>query len=235
MLTIKTLKLKKRWTVPTFLTLYVAISFLVVPSFASLDGRVPLPISKSGNIAPHNLITVVLNRHYVKKDLLKELYTISKIFARTNPNSKLVYLDANFPFIDGFPLLPHRSHNDGRKIDLSFIYTQKGSASNAKPARSGYGYFERPHKGEYNQPDVCFGRGHWQYDFTKYLTLGSSDNFEFDKNKTKALIQIILNRPKTHKVFIEPHLKTRLQIDHVKCRYHGCKAVRHDDHIHYQI
>lgn len=235
MLTVSALKFKKKWTVPTFLALYFAISFLIVPSLASLDGRVPLPIFKSGNIVPHNLITIVFNRHYVKEDLLTELKIISKIFERINPDTKPVYLDANFPFIDGFPLLPHRSHNDGRKIDLAFIYTKNGNASNAKPSRSGYGYFEAPNKGEYNQPKVCIGRGYWQYDFTKYLTLGSSDNFELDTDRTKALMQVILNRPKTHKVFIEPHLKTRLQIDHVKCRFHGCKAVRHDDHIHYQI
>ena len=228
-------KFKRRWFALTFLTFYSTITFLIVPILASMDGRVPLPISRSGNIAPHNLITVILNRHYVKEDLLTELNIISKTFSKTHPNTKLIYLDANFPFIDGFPLLPHRSHDDGRKIDLSFIYTKDGLMTNSKPSRSGYGNFEAPRKGEHNQPKACLTDGYWQYDFTKHLTLGSSDHYLLDERRTKDLLQIILDRKKTHKVFVEPHLKTRLRIDHIKCRYHGCKAVRHDDHIHFQI
>ncbi len=228
-------KFKRRWFIPSFLTFYLACTFLIVPLVASVDGRVPLPVSKSGKIAPHNLITVILNRHYVKEELLKELNVISKEFTKTHSSTKLIYLDANFPFIDGFTLLPHRSHNDGRKIDLAFIYTKSNNITNSKPSRSGYGFFEEPRKGEYNQPKACLLNDYWQYDFTKHLTLGSSSKYKFDENSTKDLLLIILNRAKTHKVFIEPHLKTRLKIDHAKCRYHGCKAVRHDDHIHYQI
>ena len=37
------------------------------------------------------------------------------------------------------------------------------------------------------------------------------------------------------KVFIEPHLKTRLNLTSNKIRFHGCQAVRHDDHIHLQV
>ena len=87
-LTVSIFKLKTKWTVPTFLSLYVTISFLVVPSLASIEGRVPLPISKAGDIAPHNLITVVLNRHYVKEDLLNELNIISKTFAKPTKKTK---------------------------------------------------------------------------------------------------------------------------------------------------
>ena len=38
------------------------------------------------------------------------------------------------------------------------------------------------------------------------------------------------------KIFIEPHLKTRWGLkNYQKIRYHGCHAVRHDDHIHVQL
>ena len=30
-------------------------------------------------------------------------------------------LDGGFPFLDGFPLLPRLSHDDGRKLDLAFL------------------------------------------------------------------------------------------------------------------
>ena len=60
-------------------------------------------------------------------------------------NIQLNILDANFPFIDGFPLLPHRSHNDGRKVDISLVYeTSDGQYSYAVVSRSGYGVFESP-------------------------------------------------------------------------------------------
>jgi len=164
-----------------------------------------------------------------------KLSEIAVDFEKKHPSAKVAYLDANFPFMDGFPLLPHRSHDDGRKVDLSFMYSYEGKSVNEKPARSGYGYYENPKSGEYNKPKECLDRGFWQYDFPKYLTLGSSDALTFDERLTKDLILIILNKSSTQKVFIEPHLKSRLKIDHNKCRYHGCQAVRHDDHIHYQI
>lgn len=52
---------------------------------------------------------------------------------------------------------------------------------------------------------------------------------------TKALAQLILKQKNVGKLFIEPHLKTRLNLTSKKVRFHGCKAVRHDDHIHFQL
>ena len=219
----------------SFLLLYTISTFIIIPKIASQFGRTPLPISKSTSLAPHNFMTVFLNRHYVRPALKKELIEITNQFQQSNPGIKVVYLDANFPFWNGFPLLPHLSHNDGRKIDLSFIYSRNGILTNEKPARSGYGFYEKPTKGESNQPKNCLEKGYWQYDFPKYLTLGSTKKLQFEPTKTKELIQLILRRKKTQKVFIEPHLKSRMKINHNKLRYHGCKAVRHDDHIHYQI
>lgn len=228
-------KIKLRYRILSFSILYLAFTFLVIPFLASQFGRAPLPITKSGNLAPHTYFTVALNRNYTSPKLKSELLDISNQFAQKNPNIKTIYLDANFPFWDGFPLLPHLSHNDGKKVDLSFIYTKNGIVTNQKPARSGYGYYEPPRKGEINQPNICAKKGKWIYSYPQYLTLGSKQDLTFDNLKTNELLQLILQRPNTHKVFIEPHLKQRLKINHKKLRYHGCQSVRHDDHIHYQI
>lgn len=63
-----------------------------------------------------------------------------------NKNHKgiqVVYLDTNFPFINKFPLLPHLSHSDGKKIDVSLIYKdEKGKLTNKKPSVSGYGVYD---------------------------------------------------------------------------------------------
>jgi hypothetical protein len=146
-------------------------------------------------------------------------------------------LDANFPFFDGFPLLPHLSHNAGRKIDISFIYEDKDKKiSNLKPSISGYGIFEKPRKGEINQSLTCKKNGFWQYDFTKHITFSSSSkDLKFSKSATKTLLNNILLNANVSKVFIEPHLKNRIHLNNSKIRFHGCSAVRHDDHIHFQI
>jgi hypothetical protein len=57
----------------------------------------------------------------------------------------------------------------------------------------------------------------------------------FDSKRTKSMIQFILQEKNTGKIFIEPHLKTRMNLQNNKIRFHGCRAVRHDDHVHLQI
>ncbi len=228
-------KRRQYFQILSFVIMYCIFTFILIPPLAYHFGRTPLPISKTSNLVPRTYLTIILNRHYVTPILKNELIKISDQYEQFNPNIKTVYLDANFTFLDGFPLLPHLSHNDGKKIDLAFQYSKGGILTNNKPSKLGYGYYEHPEKGEINQPQICLNKGYWQYDFPKYLTLGSYQNLTFAASKTKELIDIILSRQHTHKVFLEPHLKTRLGINHRKLRYHGCQAVRHDDHIHYQI
>ena len=70
----------------------------------------------------------------------------------------------------------------------------------------------------------------------KYLTLGKrNENLKISNEATKYLIQQIANDKAVQKIFIEPHLKQRFGLRNGKIRFHGCHAVRHDDHIHVQI
>lgn len=225
-----------RWKKVLFFTaLYSVSTFLVVPPLARMCGRVPLPITKSANLIPHTYITPLLNRHYVKPTLLADLSKIADDLHAKKTNLKVSYLDANFPFIDGFPLLPHLSHNDGRKVDLSFYYTHDGQEGNLKPTTTGYGQFVEPLAAEHNQTKECKSNGYWQYDYAKFLTLGSREDLVFDQSNTKGLLQELINSNTTQKIFIEPHLKNRMKLISNKVRFHGCQAVRHDDHIHWQI
>ena len=78
-------------------------------------------------------MTDLLNRNYVKPELNTSLQNIAKGLNKKHPGIKLVYLDANFPFFNKFPLLPHLSHNDGKKIDISLIYeNEEGKLTNQK-------------------------------------------------------------------------------------------------------
>jgi len=226
----KNLKLK---TLLIFIGLYLVSTLLIVPFIAPIFGREKIKHTKS--IQATNYMTVLLNRNYVKPELNKLLAKTEKELLKTN--IKIHYLDANFPFIHKFPLLPHLSHNDGKKIDISLIYeTRNGEITDKQKSISGYGVFENPKPNEYNQIEKCLKRGHFQYDYPKYATFGKINKaLVFSKKGTKKLIQSILKNENLGKLFIEPHLKSRLQLTNTKIRYHGCKAVRHDDHIHVQL
>ncbi|MEM9326618.1 MAG: hypothetical protein AAGA85_13220 [Bacteroidota bacterium] len=151
--------------------------------------------------------------------------------------TKTNYLDANFPFLDGFPLLPHLSHSDGRKIDLAFYYHREGERTNRAPSFIGYGVYEDPAKGEESYPQICADRGYWQYGFmSSIVPQWQKVEYELDVQRTRALIKRLAQDEETSKIFIEPHLKDRWRLHRFgNVRFHGCQAVRHDDHIHIQI
>lgn len=216
-----------------FLTLYAISTFMLVPSIAPLFGREK--IKHSAFIKPTNYMTVILNRNYVVPDVNLILNNVQDEIS--GKDIQVNYLDANFPFVVGFPLLPHLSHNDGRKLDLSLVYeSPEGKISIKQKSRSGYGVFEGPKKGEFDQITKCKISTYKHYDYSKYLSFGETNKeLQFSSKGTKALVTSLLKQPQIEKLFIEPHLKTRLNLNHNKVRFHGCRSVRHDDHIHIQV
>jgi len=215
-----------------FLSLYLISTFLLIPHLAPLLGREP--IKHSDKIEPTNYLTILLNRNYVQPKLNELLHQTEQHLL--NAPFKIKYLDASFPFIEKFPLLPHLSHNDGKKVDISFVYENSHGMVDDKKSRSGYGVFVPMKHGEYNQTKVCKSKGAFQYDYTKYLTLGQINrDLKFSEQGTKRLIEALLSNRKLGKLFIEPNLKKRLNLTDSRVRNHGCRAVRHDDHIHVQL
>ena len=219
----------------TFSIIYLFATFIIVPNLAELFGREKVKETKI--IKANTFFTKLLNRNYVKPELNRTLEKISIDFEKKHNGINLVYLDANFPFIDKFPLLPHLSHNDGKKIDLSLVYQlENGNITNKKPSISGYGVYENPKDNEIKQFEICREKGYWQYDFPKYLTFGKiNKEIKFSEKATRDLIISIINQPEIGKIFIEPHLKNRMRLKNNKIRFQGCRAVRHDDHIHIQL
>ncbi|WP_291720759.1 hypothetical protein [Bernardetia sp.] len=221
-----------------FLAFYLFATFGIVPLAAEkYSNRVALPILTENNIQPTTIWTCILNRHYVRPELKNALFNIGQNLEKKYPNSKVSYLDANFPFYNGFPLLPHLSHNDGKKIDLSFFYLDKETQqpTNEKPSFSGYGIYEKAKKGEYNQPEICLKQS-WYYEIGKYTKVWSNeDDYTFDAERTRYLMTLIVKEKSIRKFFLEPHLKNRLKVGSSKWRFHGCRASRHDDHVHIQL
>lgn len=218
-----------------FITLYSVFTFLIIPFISPQFGREI--IADSSILQAKSLFYKIANRNYVTSELNSFLSRVSADLAKENKGIKLIYLDANFPFFDKFPLLPHLSHNDGKKIDVAFIYRDEfDKLVNSKPSKNGYGVYESPTSIEINQTKECINKGYYQYDFSKYLTFGKiNHSITFSDKATKELIEIILKNKIVEKLFIEPHLKQRLKLKNSKIRFHGCQAVRHDDHIHFQI
>lgn len=248
LLSISTHKLTDSWTnnkflkvtyrVNAFLVLYCLTTFLIVPLIAKPLGRVPLPVTETNHLQPLNILTCFLNRNYVRPELKHTAFEVANQMNKKFPGTTINYLDANFPFIEKFPLLPHLSHNDGKKLDISFCYfnTKTGKATNECPSFIGYGICEEPRPDEKNTANFCADKGYWQYSLlTKIISQDRKRYFIFDSNKTRALINLFTTSPTIGKIFIEPHLKTRLNLTSDKIRFHGCQAVRHDDHIHVQI
>jgi hypothetical protein len=222
----------------SFLAIYCLVTFLLVPLIARPFGRVPLPVFKTNNLQPQNILTCFLNRNYVRPPLRETAFEVSNQMNEKYPNTTLNYLDANFPFFNRFPLFPHLSHNDGKKLDISFCYIEKkgGRQTNKCPSFIGYGICEEPRPGEKNTTEFCESNRYWQYGFLKkIIPQGNKNNFTFDSVRTKELVNLFASQKMVEKIFIEPHLKTRLGLTAAKIRFHGCQAVRHDDHIHVQL
>jgi hypothetical protein len=225
--------------ISVFMGCYLGMTAVVALWLAPMFGRVPLPMFLHKNVAPVNILTCILNRNYVRPALKTAVENVALQFENLENKPEIRYLDANFPFWNGFPLIPHLSHSDGRKLDVAFFYKNKntGLRTNKKPAFSGYGVFEGPRKGERDRISECKNQGFWQYDKAKYMQLGANEaDFLFDESHTKTMIQLFAKEKAIEKMFIEPHLQTRLHLENEpKIRLHGCKAVRHDDHLHVQI
>ena len=219
--------LRKRFVFPS---VYLVCNLIVVPIVAPHFGRTKLPVIQSV-LKPQNLIYPLLFRNYVDNKLYDVLQQSTIDLAHLG--IKTTYLDANFPFLNGFPLFPHLSHNDGKKIDIAFMYLENNNKTDQKPSLLGYGAFV-------NEPNPtskqCKLQGYWQYDLTKYLSPNKNKSLQLDKENTKTLIQGLLYRSNISIVFIEPYLKSQLGLNSYKnVRFHGCQAVRHDDHIHFEI
>ena len=224
---------------------YLVFTLLIIPCFARLFGRVPMPLGFNGPLQPRTLLTVLCNRHYVRPQLRTIVSEHAYRLAEVHDGLHINYLDANFPFSlklpfgsfrKGFPLLPHLSHNDGRKLDIAFVYRDAatGELSDKTPSAIGYGISEEPLPGEYDRPKAC--RGSASYSFIHdHWPQGAKADHRFDPVITRQLISGFARDQRIEKILLEPHLTQRLSLDQGRVKPVQCGSVRHDDHVHIQI
>ncbi|MGD1879566.1 MAG: hypothetical protein ACFB13_18950 [Kiloniellaceae bacterium] len=184
-------------------------------------------------------LTCLLNRHYVTPGTYNAIATLAGYVNTRFPGTLTQTLDAGFPFLDGFPLLPQLSHDDGRKVDLAFYYKGPDGAyrRGALPSPLGYWGFTLPAPGE---PQPCTGTEdplslRWNMGWFQPLV---RDDLTMDEARSKAALQWLTTKGPEHdveRILLEPHLKSRLGIASNRVRFQGCRAARHDDHIHIEI
>ena len=210
-----------------FVVAYAALwggAQVAAPAF----GRVPVPCRGEVLRAQSPLYCLLL-RNFVAPEMLAVARDAAAKVAAEYPGTVTLVLDGGFPVLDGMPLVPHLSHDDGEKLDFAFYYADpKGYAPGLTASPLGYFAFER---GEEHCPDA-WPTLRWDMGWFQPLV---RDGLTLEPERTAALIRALAADARVTKVFVEPPLAARLGVAGTKVRFQGCRAARHDDHIHAQL
>lgn len=206
----------------TYATLWAFAS--VATAFAN---RIPLPCTGSP-LRAQSLLYCVLNRHYVVPELHDLAVDLATEMDRRFPGTVTLTLDGSHPYGTS-PLLPHLSHREGRHLDLAFYYTDATGTYLPGHTRSPIGYFAFE-DGETDCPPA-FPTLRWDLNWLQPLF----PNRPLEPERTRAALEILVNDPRVSRIFVEPHLVRHLGLSSPKLRFQGCRAARHDDHIHIEL
>ena len=211
-----------------FVALYTALSIASLWA-APLGGRIAVSCVSDSPLQVQSWFYCLSNRTYVRPELVRVLEEAAAAVDAAYPGTETLMLDGSLPFINGFPLLPHLSHNDGKKADLAFYYRTKERGYLRGRTKSPIGFFafeEGPTNCASKWPTLRWDLG-WLQPYWP--------NWDIDDARTAKLIEVLAADSRVGKILLEPHLKDRLKLDHPKIRFQGCRAARHDDHIHMQL
>ncbi len=217
-----------RRRLPAFAGLYLGLTVLAVWT-APLLGRSALSCFETGPLQMQSWVYCATNRNYAAPELWQVMQEAAATVEAAYPGTRTLVLDAGFPFLTGFPLLPHLSHDDGEKIDLAYYYADAAGDYYPGQTRSPLGYFAFE-QGESNCPD------HWlslRWDLAWLQPLWKT--YGLDPARNRILIETLVDDRRIGKIFVEPHLQESLGLSGSKIRFQGCRAARHDDHIHVQL
>ena len=192
-------------------------------------GLTSLPCNRSEPLAPLRP-HYCRGRNFVSPHARDAIVTAARDLTARHPGSISHYMDGSGP--DGVtPFPPHRSHGDGRQLDVAlFFETLEGEPLAIPPDTSSYGGWwpaEPPRPGE----RIACPQGR----------TGAADKpdpppdrqWRLDETRTRALVQLLVDDSRVRRILIEPHLEERLGFwGHPKLRFAGCQAARHDDHLH---
>lgn len=216
---------RRRWAV--FVLAYALIwgaAQLAAPQL----GRVPLPC-RGEPLRMQSAFYCLAMRNFVSPELRDVAQQAAERVARDHPGTVTLALDGNFPFLDGFPMIPHLGHGDGDKLDFAFFYADESGYAPGRTA-SPIGYFAFERAGAETCPPA-FPTFRWQMRWLRPVMAG----LKLEPERTAALVRALLDDPRVGKLFLEPPLAARLGVSGGRLRFQGCRAARHDDHIHVQL
>lgn len=216
---------RRRWAV--FVLTYALIwgaAQLAAPQL----GRVPLPC-RGEPLRMQSAFYCIAMRNFVGPELRDVAQQAAERVARDHPGTVTLALDGNFPFLDGFPMIPHLGHGDGDKLDFAFFYADDSGYAPGRTA-SPIGYFAFERAGAETCPPA-FPTFRWQMRWLRPVMAG----LKLEPERTAALVRALLDDPRVGKLFLEPPLAARLGVSGDRLRFQGCRAARHDDHIHVQL
>ena len=210
-----------------FVILY-AVFALGATWMAPMAGRTALACWGDGALQVQSWFYCATNRNYVSTELAGVLKDAADAVNEVYPGTETLVLDTNFPFLTGFPLLPHLSHDDGEKADLAFFYKNEEGYLPGR-TRSSLGYFAFE-EGSSACPPVWLTL---RWDLRPLQSAWPA--YALEPERTRFLISALVADKRVGRIFLEPHLKSSLGPDAEKIRFQGCRAARHDDHIHLQL
>lgn len=216
-----------RWPLAGFLGLYAALTLSML-WIAPLFGRVPLTCWADRPLQMQSTLYCVLNRNYMRPELLALLPDTAAHVETAHPGTETLVLDASFPLIDGFPLLPHLSHDDGGQADIAFFYRDE-TGFLPRRTRSPIGYFafeDGPSQCPPVWPTLRWDMAMLQPAFPDWT---------LEPSRTSALVRALSGDARTGRIYLEPHLVQSLGVAHPNIGFQGCRTARNDDHIHVQL
>ena len=219
------LALGRRWvSFPLAYAVLWGVEYVVAP----MAGREALPCF-GAPLRMQSPFYCVTMRNYVTPEMALVAQDAARRVAEAHPGTVTLALDGSLPFGDGIPLLPHLSHDDGEKLDLAFYYAGEGGYL---PGRtwSPLGYFAFEALDRETCPravvtlrwDMRWVQGLWR-------------DWAVDVPRSRALVQALVADARVAKVFVEPPLAEAWGVAGGKVRFRGCRAARHDDHVHVQL
>ncbi len=227
--------------IASFLAALPLAHLFLAPALAALSDRVTLPCKATverpyASLSP---LYCALGRNYARPEVATMPEAMARDLGRDHPGLIVATLDASYPAVDGFPLPPHLSHDDGRRIDLAYFY--KDEAGNPVPLEApsflGYWGFETPPA---PADAACTDKERWltfRWDMGWFQSFVRRD-LTLDEERTAAMLRWLAEtgpRYGVSKILLEPHMAKRLGVSSALIRFQGCRAARHDDHIHVEV
>jgi len=204
--------------------------------------RVPLPCFDS-HLRMQSLLYCALNRHRIAPDPGDYGLCLARAMHVERPGPITLAADANSPFLDGFPLLPHLSQDDvsqddAHKLDPAYFYRDLEGVYKMGNTKSPDRYRA------FANPTPCAARPSVRRDetLTRWWDMGWFGDFRrklaLARHTTAPGVHCLTHHVpagKSETTLPERRLANTLGMTHPRITFRGRRAARHDEQTHIQM